>query len=83
VCGIVEKTNFHGQHKCYLNNECKGGRTCTAFGWCRGKALCTTPDKTNACAVKETGTCTKDEECRGERICDDYEKKCDGTDNLC
>ena len=73
-CKIDEMNNKLGAYKCFTNNECKGKRSCTTFGWCRFKHLCTIGDKKKACDVSIERTdpkCKDDSDCRGFRNCDD------------
>ena len=37
---INRKLKPYKAHSCINSEECKGERQCTAFGWCRGKAMC-------------------------------------------
>ena len=90
-CKIDEKDNKLGPYKCFTNNECKGKRSCTTFGWCRFKHLCTVGDKKKACdaSIERTDPkCKNDNDCRGFRNCDDSIApdadgfyQCDGVSN--
>ena len=97
-CKIDELHKDHGMaaHSCLSDAECNGKRTCTTFGWCRGKALCTPEEVTKACSIDEpartklikakdaTKSCLTDDDCLGTRVCDDdQEWICTGDDSLC
>ena len=88
-CKVSEKEGTKDAHKCFTGEQCKGHRSCTTFGWCRGKAICSAEQKKAACDMKEKlnakgeAECKNDDDCRGQRICDDTQGTCEGTDSTC
>ena len=84
-CKTSEFDKDHGMaaHSCLTHLECRGERTCSIFGWCRGKALCTAEEIRKACSVDEEARgktisaknsnklCIIDDDCQGNRICDE------------
>ena len=84
-CDIDEtkdrKLKPYKAHSCINSEECKGERQCTAFGWCRGKAMCNEYSKQAACLIFESQdmTCLGDYDCRGARFCGDF-GYCEGQD---
>ena len=61
--------------------ECRGKRYCNRLGWCEGDSMC---DPLHPCHVIEYwnpeghGRCTSDDECRGDRNCDQAVGECTG-----
>lgn len=68
-------------HSCISSAECQGDRQCTAFGWCRGKAMCEINSKEAACLILEADDfrCKGDFDCTGARFCGDF-GLCEGSD---
>ena len=84
------------KHSCLSNADCRGSRYCTAFGWCRGKSLCTEEELKEACQINEDvkavfnrvekgqKRCSSDYDCKGSKTCDmDYDFVCVGEDQVC